>query len=182
VAPEVGGMSDRRVLLGRITGAHGLKGEVKIAAFTERPEDVAAYGPLTDADGKRLFQIIGFRSAPGGVVIARLKGTSSRDEAESLRGTDLFVARASLPPPQADDEYYHSDLIGAEAVSPAGEVIGEITAMYNFGAGDLLEVRFTGERQATLLPFEKAYVPKIDVAGKRVTIVKPDDEEPEDTP
>ncbi|MGO8780730.1 MAG: ribosome maturation factor RimM, partial [Rhodomicrobium sp.] len=93
-------MSDgnERVLLGRITGAHGLKGEVKIATFTAEPEDVAAYGPLTGADGSATVEIASLRNAGGGTVIARLRGIADRNEAERLRGTELYVARALLPP------------------------------------------------------------------------------------
>ncbi len=166
-------MTGERVVLGRITGAHGLKGEVKIATFTGRPEDVGAYGPLSNADGTREFHITALRLIPGGAVIARLKGVSDRNEAEKLRGTDLFVGRDVLPPTGSGDEFYHSDLIGADAVSPEGDVVGAVIAVYNFGAGDLLEVRFSGERRAMLIPFESAHVPHVDVERRRVTIVRP---------
>jgi 16S rRNA processing protein RimM len=160
------------VLLGRISGAHGLKGEVKIAAFTAEPEDIAAYGPLTSADGSRIFEIASLRSAGGGAIIARLRGVSDRDAAEKLRGTELYVARASLPPPDAG-EYYHSDLIGLTAVSPSGETLGEVTGVQNFGAGDLLELRVAKGRQTELVPFESTHVPHVDLEAGRVIIVRP---------
>jgi 16S rRNA processing protein RimM len=166
-------MTGQKILVGRITGAHGLKGEVKIAAFTEEPEDVAAYGALANADGTRQFHISALRSVPGGAVIARLQGVSDRNDAEKLRGTDLFVARDALPPTKTASEFYHSDLIGLDAISVDGVVVGEVIAVHNFGAGDLLEVRFSEERQSVLIPFESAYVPHVDIAGGRVTIVKP---------
>jgi 16S rRNA processing protein RimM len=168
-------MSDL-VLLGRITGAHGLKGEVKIATFTAQAADIAAYGPLTSADGTRSFKIASLRSA-GGSVIARLSGVTGRNEAEKLRGTGLYVLRAALPPAE-EDEYYHSDLIGLAAVSPDGEELGEIIAIQNYGAGDLLEIRAPGSRRTELVPFEQAYVPKVDLEASRVTIVMPAYEEP----
>jgi 16S rRNA processing protein RimM len=161
-----------KVLLGRIGGAHGLRGEVKIATFTAAPEDVAAYGPLTNAEGTRSFEIASLRSGGGGTVIARLRGISDRNAAEALRGIDLYVAREALPPPE-DDEFYFSDLIGLKAISSEGEAIGEIVAVQNYGAGDLLEVRFTGERNPALIPFERAHVPKVDLEAGEVTIVKP---------
>ena len=164
--------SDERVLLGRITGAHGLKGEVKIAAFTADPEDVAAYGPLTNADGTKSFEIASLRSASGGSVIARLRGVADRNAAEALRGTELFVSREVLPAP-GEDEYYHSDLIGLAAVSPAGEALGEIIAVHNYGAGDLLELRLPNSRKTELIPFESAYVPMVDLKVGCATIVKP---------
>ncbi len=164
--------SNERVLLGRITGAHGLKGEVKIAAFTAEPEDVAAYGPLTSADGSPAVEIVSLRHAGGGTVIARLRGIADRNEAERLRGTGLYVARALLPPAGAD-EYYHSDLIGLAAISPEGDALGEIVAVQNFGAGDLLELRPLKGGQTELIPFEAAHVPKVDLEAGRITIIIP---------
>ncbi len=160
------------VLLGRITGVHGLKGEVKIASFTSEPEDIAAYGVLASAEGRR-FHISAIRSVKGGTVIAALHGVTNRDEAEKLRGTDLHVSRALLPPPEDDDEFYHSDLIGLNAVSPDGETIGKIIAVHNFGAGDLLEVRFEGEPQVELVPFESMHVPRVDLAAREVVVLRP---------
>jgi 16S rRNA processing protein RimM len=164
--------SDERVLLGRITGAHGLKGEVKIATFTAEPEDVAAYGPLTSADGSTVFEIASLRHASGSAVVARLRGVADRNAAERLRGTDLFVSRASLPAAD-EDEFYHSDLTGLSAFSPDGEPLGEVVSVQNFGAGDMLELRQPGGRQTQLIPFENAYVPKVDLEAKRITIVIP---------
>jgi len=161
-----------RVLLGRITGAHALKGEVKIAAFTAEPADIAAYGPLTTADGVHSFDIVSLRGAGGGSVVARLKGIADRTQAEALRGTDLYVLRDALPPAD-DDEYYHSDLIGLAAVTPEGEALGEIIAIQNFGAGDLLEIRGPNSHKTMLIPFEQAFVPSVDLDARRVTIVRP---------
>ena len=90
-------IAEERVLLGRITGVHGLKGEVKILAYTGQPEDIAAYGVLTGANGERHFRISAIRSVKGATVIAILDGISDRDEAEKLRGTDLYVSRTALP-------------------------------------------------------------------------------------
>ncbi|MGO9458556.1 MAG: ribosome maturation factor RimM [Rhodomicrobium sp.] len=164
--------SGESVLLGRITGAHGLKGEVKIAAFTAEPEDVASYGPLASEDGRKSFEIASLRGTGGGTVIARIVGVADRDGAERLTGTELFVSRAMLPPAGAG-EYYHSDLIGLTAVSAEGEVLGEIVAVQNYGAGDLLELRPASGRQTEFVPFESAYVPKVDLEAGRVTIVRP---------
>jgi 16S rRNA processing protein RimM len=161
------------VLLGRITGVHGLKGEVKILAYTGQPEDIAAYGALSGANDERHFRISAIRSVKGATIIATLRGVSDRDEAERLKGTDLYVSRTALPPPEDDDEYYHSDLIGLKAISPDGEPIGTILAVHNFGAGDLLEVRFEGERQAQLIPFESAHVPRIDLDARQAVVLRP---------
>jgi 16S rRNA processing protein RimM len=169
-----------RVLLGRITGAHGLKGEVKIAAFTAKPEDVAAYGPLASEDGARSFEILSLRSAGGGSIIARLAGVTDRNGAEALRGIELYVPRTVLPVADTD-EFYHSDLVGLNAVAPDGEPLGTIVAVQNYGAGDLLELRTGRGRQTELIPFEYAHVPKVDLEAGCVTIVRPVYEQDEGT-
>ncbi|MGA7323619.1 MAG: ribosome maturation factor RimM [Rhodomicrobium sp.] len=175
------GNGEERVLLGRITGAHGLKGEVKIVAFTSNPEDVAAYGSLMSADGTRTIEIASFRGAGGGAIIARLRGIEDRNGAEALKGLELFVPRSALPPATAD-EYYHSDLIGLTATSVDGETLGKIIAVHNFGGGDLLELRPVQGRQTELIPFESTHVPKVDIESGCVTIVRPAYEEDESPP
>ncbi|WP_127077894.1 ribosome maturation factor RimM [Rhodomicrobium lacus] len=166
-------MTDDKVLLGRIGGAHGLRGEVKIATFTAAPEDITAYGPLSSADGTRVFVISGMRAVSAGSVIARLKGVADRTQAEALNGIELYVSRDALPPPDDKDEFYYSDLIGLAAVSPDGDVVGKVIGVHNFGAGDLIEVRFDGDRQPVLIPFDNAHVPHVDLGGGRVTVVRP---------
>src|SRR5204863_4373102 len=139
------------ILLGRIAGAHGIRGEVIIHAFTEPPENIAAYGPLSDEAGARTFEIaIAHVTAQG--VVARLAGVSDRTAAEALKGVALYVDRDRLPA-AAEGEYYHADLIGMAAVDPAGQRIGEIVAVQNFGAGDLLEIRLAGRGRTELIPF-----------------------------
>ena len=168
MAPSV---TPKRILLGRIAGAHGIRGEVIIHAFTEPPENIAAYGPLSDEAGARTFRIETARATAKGVV-ARLAGVSDRTAAEALKGVDLYVDRDRLPP-AVEGEYYHADLIGMAAVDPAGQRIGEVVAVQNFGAGDLLEIRLAGARQTELIPFTDAHVPEVDVAARRVVVVLP---------
>jgi 16S rRNA processing protein RimM len=160
-----------RVLLGRIAGAHGIRGEVLIRSFTSAPEDIGAYGALSTEDGSRAFEIASARATPKGVV-ARLQGIVDRNAAEALKGTDLYVARDRLPPP-SNDEFYYADLIGMTAVGPDGATLGEIVAVQNFGAGDLLEIRPAGGGRTELLPFTDDVVPEVDIAARRVTVVPP---------
>ncbi len=160
------------VLLGRIAGAHGLRGEVKINSFTGVPEDIAAYGSLSDGAG-RSFVIERVRALKGGAVAAQLARISDRDAAEALKGVELYVARAKLPEPDAD-EWYYGDLIGLKAVSPDGAEIGAIAAVQNFGAGDLLEIRPLDARQTLFVPFTETAVPVVDLKGGCVTIRLPE--------
>src|SRR5262245_26354882 len=127
------------VLLGRVSAAQGLRGEVRVTSFTEDPESIAAYGPLTDQTG-RSFTIENLRVIKGGVLAVRLSGVADRTTAEKLKGTELYVEKARLPATEPD-EWYWDDLIGLRARTPGGEEVGEIVAVQNYGAGDLLEIR-----------------------------------------
>lgn len=165
-----------RILLGRIAGAHGLKGEVLIHSFAKVPESIAAYGPLSDADGAQTFTITRAKPTAKG-VLARLAGIADRTAAEALAGVELYIARARLPPP-AEDEFYYADLIGMLAVDPAGGVIGRISAVHDFGAGDVLEIRLAGSGQTELVPFTAATVPSLDVGARRAVVVLPSVHQP----
>lgn len=158
-----------RLLLGRIAGAHGIRGEVLIHAYTSAPEDIVAYGPLSDATARRSFEIAIVRTTPKGVV-ARIAGIADRNAAEALKGVELYVGRDRLPA-AAEGEFYHADLIGLAAVDPAGKAIGEIVAVQNYGAGDLLEIRLAGSAKTELIPFTETAVPQIDIAARRVVVV-----------
>lgn len=161
---------DKRVCIGAIAGAHGVGGVVRIKPFTERPEDVAAYAPITDEAGDRMFALRYVGPAKDGVLV-RIDGVTDRDAAAALKGVRLYVPRSSLPAPE-DEEYYHADLIGLSVVDRAGAKIGRVTAVEDFGAGDLLEVALNSGRPV-MLPFTKAVVPEIDVAGGRLVAVLP---------
>jgi 16S rRNA processing protein RimM len=167
------------VLLGRISAAQGLKGEVRLTSFTGVPQDVAAYGPLTDEAGRR-FIIESLRVIKGGVLAVRLAGVADRSAAEALKGTALYVEKARLPATE-EDEWYHEDLIGLPALSVAGDRIGEIVAVQNYGAGDLLEIRLTDSRQTVFVPFTQDAVPEVDVKAKRVVVIPPEEfDEPDE--
>ncbi len=161
-----------RVLLGTIASAHGIRGEVVLRTYTGDPEAIASYGPLSDEAGRRTFKIKSARATPKG-VIARLDGIADRNAAEALRGTDLYVARARLPK-TAEKEFYYADLIGLAARDKAGAEIGWIVNVVNFGAGDLLEIRFKDTKQTDYVPFTDACVPDVDTAGGFVTLVMPE--------
>ena len=160
-----------RILLGRIAGAHGIRGEVVIHAYTAAPADIGAYGPLFDKSGARSFQIESARATARGVV-ARLEGVDDRTAAEALKGVELYVDRDRLPA-AAEGEFYHADLIGLAAVDPEGKAIGEIVAVQNYGAGDLLEIRLAGSGKTELVPFTEASVPEVDIASGRVMVAMP---------
>jgi 16S rRNA processing protein RimM len=161
-----------RVLIAQIGAAHGVRGEVRLKAFTEDPSSVARYGPLETEDGARCFEIEAVRPIKDEMLVARLKGVSDRNAAEALTNIRLFVARERLPKPTAD-EFYFADLVGLTAETASGEAYGTVTAVHNFGAGDLLEIEPAGGGATMLLPFTETIVPTIDLAGRRIVVDPP---------
>ncbi|MGQ7792409.1 ribosome maturation factor RimM [Faunimonas sp. B44] len=160
--------------MARIGGPHGVRGEVRVKSFTGDPAALGDYGPLWSEDGRR-FVVERLRPAKD-MLVVKFAGIELRDDAEALNGTDLYVAREALPPPADEDEFYHADLIGLEAVTAEGEPLGRITAVHDFGAGDLLDVALEagGSR---LVPFTKDAVPVVDFAAGRVVVVPPPETE-----
>jgi 16S rRNA processing protein RimM len=161
-----------RVCVAQIGAPHGVRGEVRLWTYTGNPMAVTCYGPLEAEDGARVFEIATLRPAKGHLV-ARLRGIDDRDAAERLTNIKLYVPRERLPAP-ADDEFYHADLVGLTAVSADGTVVGTISAVQNFGAGDLLEIQPAGGGTSMFLPFTKAAVPTVDIAAGRVIVVPPE--------
>jgi 16S rRNA processing protein RimM len=166
-------MSDDLICIGAIAGAFGVQGEVRLKSFCSEPTDIVAYGPLTTEDGSRTFHIDLTRPVAGGLG-ARISGVTSREEAEALRGTSLFVQRARLPK-LPDDEFYHADLIGLTVYDTGGQILGRVSALHNHGAGDIIEISPTGHKSALLLPFTKTIVPNVDLTGGRLIVDLPED-------
>lgn len=172
----------RRILVGEITGAHGIRGDVLVRSYTETPDAVAAYGPLTDASGKKSYSLRIVRVTSKGIV-ARVAGVEDRNGAEPLRGTKLYIERSKLPA-TGETEFYHADLIGLRAVAADGSALGKIVSVQNFGAGDLLELKPL-EGETEFIPFENRWVPSVDLDAGIVVINRPavtvDDDTEEDT-
>jgi 16S rRNA processing protein RimM len=159
-----------KVCLGTIVGVHGVQGAVRIKSFTADPADIAAYGAVSDESGARRFEVKVLGQARG-AVLARLSGIADRNAAEALRGLRLYVARAALPETN-EDEFYHADLIGLPVETTEGAALGRVSAVHNFGAGDILELRADDGREL-LLPFSDAVVPAIDFAAGRIVAAPP---------
>jgi 16S rRNA processing protein RimM len=168
-----------RICLGVITGAVGVKGEVRVKPYTADPRGVAAYGPVSDQDGKRVFDIRFVRLAKDGLV-ASLGGVDDRDEAAALRGTELYVDRAMLPG-EEEDEYYHADLIGLMVEDLGGGALGTVEGVYDFGAGEMIEVRLE-KGGVAMIPFTLDAIPQILIAEGRIIADPPDGVLPEEKP
>jgi len=162
---------DRLILVGRVAGAFGVKGEVRITAYTDDPAALLGYRDLKRADGSPALTLTEGR-AHKGVLVARAREVATREDAEALRGVELYIPRAALPAPD-EDEFYLADLIGLRAVTAAGETLGRVKSVQNFGAGDLLEI--APEAGPTWwLPFTKAAVPDVRIAEGLIVAAPPD--------
>lgn len=166
-----GGAAAERVCVGAITGAHGIAGAVRIKSFTEDPVDVAAYGPVTDEAGDRILEL-DVTGLSAGAVLARIDGVDDRTAAEALKGTRLYVPREKLPPPE-DEEFYHADLLGLDAVLLDGAVFGVVAAVHQLGAGDALEISRGSDERPVIVPFTHEAVPEVDIRGGRVVVDPP---------
>jgi len=189
-APKPVAVDPSLVLLGEFGRAHGLNGEIRLKSYTGDPLAIADYGALLTTDGRALT-LADVRPAPGSspdMLIARVTGVTGRNAAEVLNRVGLFVPRDRLAASEDADEVYAADLIGSTAVDAAGTPIGTVVGVPNYGGGDLLELRPLGGGATALLPFTKAFVPVLDLAGRRVTVIAPEDlfapagEKPADDP
>lgn len=163
--------------MGRIGAAHGIKGEVRIQSFTEDPLAIAGYGPLAT---NRPGLTVSIASARGttNMLVARLEGVNDRNAAEGLNGVELYVDREILPEPEDEDDFYHADLVGLRAQLADGTVMGEVTGIANYGAGDILEVRALKGSDSYLFPFTRQVVPDIRIRDGYLVIDPPLDAEP----
>jgi 16S rRNA processing protein RimM len=165
-------MNDRRLLVGRFGAPHGVRGEVRLQSFTAVPGAIASYPQLGDASGARQFAIKSLRHVKDNVFVAKIDGIADRASAERLTNVELFLARDRLPKP-AEDEFYIADLIGLSVLDEARAPVGRVANILNFGGGDILEVAPREGGEPLLLPFTKAIVPEIDVAGGWIIVAPP---------
>ena len=166
----MGDNGTRLICLGVITSVHGVRGQVKLRSFTTSPDDITSYGPLIDKHGKAFALVINGETKDA--LIATVDGVTTREQAEKLKGTELFVPRSALPKPSAD-EYYHEDLVGIRLLTESGISYGTVVAVHNFGAGDLIAIR-PAEGGEEMLPFRKTIFSGFDFAAGTAVIHPPE--------
>lgn len=166
---------DRLILVGRVAGAFGVRGEVRISAYTEDPLALVRYGVLKRQDGSHGLTITQGRPAKGGLV-ASVKEVTTKEEADALRGLRLYVAREALPEPE-EDEFYLADLIGMTVRKVGAEPLGRVKSVQNFGAGDILEVEPEGGGPTWYLPFTREAAPDVDLKAGIVWANPPEEAE-----
>ena len=167
-------MTDRLLMVARVAGAFGVKGEIRISAFTEDALALGHYGDLLGEGGQTALTLTSVRAAKGGIV-ARAEQVETREQAEALRGLKLYIPRDRLPAPE-EDEFYLADLIGLAVETEAGEPLGKVKAVNDFGAGDLLEIQ-PPHGATWWLPFTREAVPQVLMAEGKLVAVKPDEVE-----
>jgi len=168
-------MSDALLMVGRVAGAFGIKGEVRITTFTADPLALVDYKTLLREDGSTGLTLTGGRVAKGGVVV-RAQEIETREQAEAARGLRLYIPRELLPDTEDEDEFYVADLVGLDVVGVDGEALGRVKSVHDFGAGDLLEIE-PPQGPSWWLPFTREAVPEVSISERRVVAVKPEETE-----
>lgn len=160
---------NERICIGKIVAAHGIRGEVKVQSQTKTPTDLDKFGDVENKDASRKFSIkvLGMISSN---VRVKIKGVDTRNEAEALIGTELYVARSALPE-LAEDEFYKGDIVGLKVClrTPDNE-IGTVVGFENFGAGEIIEIKLKGQKETELLPFTRQYVPVINLESGYIIV------------
>ena len=166
---------DRLVLVARVSGAFGVRGEVRIRTYTDNPLAVLNFRRLLRANGQDALTLVSGRSFKDG-LIARAKEIATKEEADGLKGLELYAPRSAMPPPE-EDEFYLADLVGLRTETPDGVQLGVVKAVHNFGAGDILEIEPPGRKATWMVAFTAENVPEIDIVGGRIVIVPPEETE-----
>lgn len=162
----------KQICVGRILGAHGVAGAVRVRSLTDNPEDLFAYAPLTDEAGTRVF-VLSRKNAMKDHFIATVEGLATREAALALQGQKLFVARENMPA-LATTAYYVADLVGLEARDDeTGTLLGRVEAAHDYGAGLFLEIK-PKDKPSFMLPFQDAFVPKVNLADGFLTARVPE--------
>jgi 16S rRNA processing protein RimM len=159
------------ILVGQVAGGFGVKGEVRVTAYTADPMTLLSYGVLLRADGSPGLTLTSGRLDKNGVV-GRAREIATKEQADALRGLKLHIPRDRLPEPD-EDEFYLTDLIGVEARDPDGVVLGSVKSVQNFGADDMLEIAPAGGGPTWYLPFTRDAVPALHLADGWLLAVRP---------
>lgn len=165
-------MPEKLVCVGKIIAAHGIKGAVKIKSYTEIPQSLVEYSPLYNKDGSEIFEIKSL-SVNKDVIIAVVNGMNSRNDAELLKGRDLFADKALFSETE-EGEFYQDDLIGLAAKTEDGEIFGKILAIHNYGGGDIIEIRMQNSQKTELFAFTGEIFPEVDIEDGYVVICPPE--------
>ncbi|MFC1659470.1 ribosome maturation factor RimM [Pseudomonadota bacterium] len=164
-------MKNKKICIGKITSPHGIRGEVKVKTFLEDPNSIMNFKDIFDQKSKKKFKFEKIRGQKKDVVIVKIKGCEDKNEADKIRGTELYISRNELPETE-EGEFYYNDLIGLEVFEDKKK-IGVIKNIYNFGAGEILEITLDSGKEIDV-PFNDDYVKQIDLKTEKITIIQPE--------
>ena len=164
-------MTERLILVGRVAGAFGVRGEIRITPYTAEPGALLNYRDLKREDGSPALTLTAGRVSGDGLIV-RAPEVATREEAQALKGLGLYLPRNVLPEIEDEDEFYMTDLVGLGAVGPDGAALGRVKSVQNFGAGDLLEIE-PASGASWYAPFTKTDVPEVRLADGVVVVVPP---------
>tara|TARA_R110002096_G_scaffold436096_2_gene667434 strand:+ start:11024 stop:11614 length:591 start_codon:yes stop_codon:yes gene_type:complete len=164
---------DDLICIGAIFGAAGVRGAVRLKVFTEDLKSISKYGPVTIVgrefpQGKK-FELEILHNVKGGVA-AKLKNVNGRDQADALKGSELYIERAALPEIEEEGDFYFEDMIGLLAKDKQGDLFGEVDGVFNFGAGDIIEVNLSTEKGKRMYPFTDEVVPEVNIEAGYVIV------------
>ncbi len=158
--------ADAEIILGVVTGAHGVSGRLRVKPFTGEPEAIGDYGPVMVRGVSREIKVTG---AGKGLVTIELEGIKGRDAAEALKGAELIVTRADLGETEPEDEgWFHADLVGLTVEATDGAVLGTVSGVFDFGAGDILEIAPADGAATVMMAFTEENVPSVDIAAGKL--------------
>lgn len=166
-------MSDKKVCVGKITTAHGIRGAVKILAYTDDPMSLADYAPLTNESGDKIFDI-NIDSCNKNILIAKIPDVNDRNAALKLKDIELFVSRDKFPELEDDDEFYYSDLIGLRVVSEDENHYGTILSVEDYGAGEVIEIKRSDNGKSDMIAFTLENFPEVNISGGFVVVSPPE--------
>jgi 16S rRNA processing protein RimM len=161
------GDNARQIEVGRVLGAHGIQGWVKIYSYTEAPVDILKYSPWTlESKGLSVNAALVEGRRQGHGVVAKFRGVEDRTQAESLKGARILIPRGSLPK-LADGKYYWADLVGLRVVTQSGVELGRVSNLMETGANDVLVVK--GDRDRLIPMVMGDYIKNIDLESGQIT-------------
>ncbi len=165
-------MSDsKRVCVGVITSAHGVRGAFKLKTFTEVADSIFDFADLSFENGDTVK--LKSNGVSGGALLAMMEGIIDRNAAELLKGKKLYISRSSLPEPE-EGEFYMEDMVGLDVIKIAdGRVVGKVTQVANYGAGDVVEVKFNNGTEE-MYSFTDETFPQVDMEVGTITLNAPD--------
>lgn len=166
---------ENMVCIGAVFGAAGVRGAVRVKVFTEKAKSISQYGPVKmyghEFPNGKIFDVKILHNVKGGVAV-KFEGIDDREMAEAIKGAELYIDREKLPKIEETDNFYFEDLIGLKVKDQSGEFFGLVDGVFNFGAGDIVEVSLSAEKGKKMYPFSEEIVPEVNMEEGFITVLR----------